>query len=290
MSAFPGGLDRSRVAVERFLAALPSDLYDLRLVPADGAGPVETRRLDAAGVLAALPWLRARNAAGAHVYIRPLVPQHVLVDDLGAKALQAMCEVHRPAAVVETSPGSHQAWITAAADEVEPARAAALARLLASRYGGDPGAASAVQLGRLPGTTNRKARHARPDGGYPYALLHHARAWVDPRARALLASVPLEQPSQAGEDRPVSAVPTIGDAREMAEGHRRLRQALGGGPLDRSRADHAVARRQLARGTPARRVVALLLAGERAAGMPASAALNYARRTGAAAARTRGQA
>jgi hypothetical protein len=284
VSAVTGGPDRSRLAVARLLAALPAALYDVRLVPADGVGPAEVRRLDAAGVLAALPWLRARNAAGRHIYLRPLDPRHVLVDDLDAAALRMLRGAHAVAAIVETSPGSHQAWLTAAPGEVEPARAAALASNLARRYGGDPGAASAVQLGRLPGTTNRKGRHVRADGTYPYALLRHARACIDAAARALLDSL-LVAPHLHDRESLDAPTPTTDDAREMAEGYERLRTALGGELLDRSRADHAVAHRQLARGVAADRVVSMLLAGERATGLPAPAALDYARRTVAAALR-----
>ncbi len=49
--------------------------------------------------------------------------------------------------------------------------------------------------------------------------------------------------------------------------------------LDRSRADHAAARRLLARGMSVAEAIGVVLAGERAGGMPAAAAEAYARRT-----------
>ena len=117
----PVVLDRSAAALARWLAALPAPAYDLRLVPAGGDGPVLCRRLDAAGLMAALPWVRARNAAGCHAFCRPGPPRHVLVDDLGLAALDALAAAHRVAAAVETSPGNHQAWLTLSADDVPPA-------------------------------------------------------------------------------------------------------------------------------------------------------------------------
>ncbi len=123
MTSVPGPivLDRSAAALARWLAALPAPAYDLRLVPAGGDGPVLCRHLDATGVVAALPWVRARNAADVHAYCRPTPARHVLVDDLGPAALDAIAAAHRVAAVVETSEANFQAWLTVSSDDVPPA-------------------------------------------------------------------------------------------------------------------------------------------------------------------------
>ncbi|MBV1798723.1 DNA-primase RepB domain-containing protein [Siccirubricoccus sp. G192] len=159
--------DRTRLAVDRWLAALPAASFDLRLVPADEPGPTLCRRFDAAGFLAALGWIRARNAAGCHVYCRPLANRHVLVDDLCPDAVAELTATHTAAAIVETSKANYQAWITLSAEEIPAPLAAAAARLLARRFGGDLGAASAQQLGRLAGTTNQKEKYRRGDGTAP---------------------------------------------------------------------------------------------------------------------------
>jgi hypothetical protein len=291
-------LDRSAAALARWLAALPAPAYDLRLVPAGGDGPVLCRHLDATGVVAALPWVKARNAAGFHAYCRPTPARHVLVDDLGPAALDAIAAAHRIAALVETSEANFQAWITLAGSDVPPALAGAAARLLASRFGGDPGAAGAAQLGRLVGTTNRKEKHRRRgDGAFPFVLLRGARGGVDPAGAALLAeAAPLVRPAAAAAA-PVAAAepaPSLpGDAapeaarREAAEAARRVALALPpGARLDRSRLDHAAARRLLSRGAGPAFARAAVLAGERARAMPATAAAAYAARTVDAAARS----
>ncbi len=286
--------DRSAAALARWLAALPAPEYDLRLVPAGGDGPVFCRRLDAAGLMAALPWVRARNAAGHHAYCRPASARHLLVDDLGPAALETLAAAHRIAAVVETSEANFQAWITLAGSDVPPALAGAAARLLASRFGGDPGAAGAAQLGRLVGTTNRKEKHRRRgDGAFPFVLLRGARGRVDPAGVALLAEAatlvrPAAPVAAAG---PAPSLPggTALDAarREAAEAARRVALALPpGARLDRSRLDHAAARRLLSRGAGRAFARAAVLAGERARAMPATAAAAYAARTVDAAARS----
>lgn len=277
-------VDRSALAVAGFVAALPAALYDVRLVPSVGGGAVESRRLDRDGIMAALPWLRARNSAGYHVYARPMAASHIMVDDLSPDGVRSLLRVHRPAALVETSPGSYQAWLTITDKQVQRERAAALARLLARRLGGDPGAANPVQLGRLPGTTNRKPERQRPDGSFPYALLRRAAPGADPAAEDLLASLPPEERSYAVET--VTQVRTTAtDLTEATRSQAELRRFLGDARMDRSRADFALARRALSRGVPLQRVVSLVLASERSQEMPSASALNYAARTVAAAAR-----
>ena len=279
------GLALTTGAVTRWTAALPADRYDLRLVPAEGA-PSLMRRLSAAQLLRAVPWMRAMNRVGHHVYARPIATRHVLVDDLCPDGLNAIGARHRLAAVVQTSPHNHQAWITLSASPVEPALAAAVARRLAAEFGGDPGAASAVQVGRLPGFTNPKQIYERADGLFPFAKLIRLEPSVDPGGDALLLAAAASCSTKAvshpprptllapGRLRPCSA------AEEWAEAARRVREVL---PprytLDRSRLDHALARRLLARGAGRERVEAVLLAGERAREMLPAAALAYARRT-----------
>ncbi len=277
-------VDKTAAAVVGFVEALPASVYDLRLVHASGQGAVECRRFDRAGMLNALPWMRARNAADYHVYARPLEFRHVLIDDLGPATVQSLLRHHRPAALVETSPGSFQAWLTVSATHVKREQAAALARLLARRLGGDAGAAGSGQLGRLPGLTNRKPARRRPDGRHPYAVLHLGAAGPDPAADALLASLP-EDTAVDPLDPAGRVYPTVSDQAESVRCEAHLRVVLGGDAIDRSRADYAVARRALLRGQPIERVVALVLAGERAQGMPIKSAYQYATRTVAAAAR-----
>ena len=155
----------------------------------------------------------AANVAGAAVYARVhgAGVEHaphagvVLVDDLDADGVRKL-EVDRlsPSVVVETSPANFQAWVRLAADgQMSRHDAIAAARELATRYGGDPRAVAAYQPGRLPGFTNRKPKHQRSNGMYPFVRLRDARpGLIGPGAVALLrhirdASAPVAQPGRA---------------------------------------------------------------------------------------------
>jgi hypothetical protein len=259
------------------------------------------RQLTTEQLLASVPWLRARNARHGHIYARPSATRHMLVDDLDPDSLSLLMACHRLAAIVETSPWCYQAWLTVAAEPVAPSLAAAVARGLAARFDGDPGATSAVQLGRLPGFTNRKARHERRDGSYSYVLLRQANVCLDPAGPKLLAACVTDSvpPAATMPDSPTPAdirvlhstasallirTPEV----EYLEGLRRVLASLPTGvALDRSRADFAVARRLLARGASPSHVRAVLREGARARELPARLAASYVERTVVAATRAR---
>lgn len=134
--------------------------------------------------------LAAENSRGAHIFVRPFLapgwtdltehPGIVLVDDLSADAVAAMRrDGIVPAALVETSPQNFQAWVRIAAYDVAPCGIArATARDLAVRYGADPRAVAAAQPGRMPGFTNRKEKHRKENGTFPFCRL----VSVDPSA------------------------------------------------------------------------------------------------------------
>ena len=140
-------------------------------------------------ILGRVGWLRHRNAQGADVYVRPAGSVGlVLVDDLTRDALRQMgADGAAPAVIVETSPCNYQAWVRVADAPTLPALATAVGRLLAERYGGDLNSSDWRHYGRLAGVTNRKERHRRADGLFPYVLLHAAVGRLAPAAAALLA-------------------------------------------------------------------------------------------------------
>lgn len=300
------GLARTQTALRRWAEALPSATYCITLVPAAAEGTLgpEKRRFGLAQLTAAAGWLRQRNAAGCHVFGRPDDGRQVLVDDLGEEALEALRAAHRVAAAVRTSPGSHQAWITVSEQPVPEPMLTAAARLLARRFGGDPGAADAHHLGRLPGLCNRKPARQRLDGGYAWVRLLWAEAGVDPGGARLLAEA-VEQSTAPLRLRPAGALsptclapplarPPRGRPRwrlaaeEHAAGEARLRAVLPAGiALDRSRLDHAIARRLLLQGAPTEFVRAVVEAGAKAGELRPIQRSAYAARTVAAAARGR---
>jgi hypothetical protein len=297
-----GGARWTHDDVARWCAALPAPLYDLRLIPADG-GRTEMRRVDAEALLRLVPWLRARNRAGHHVYARPLSTQHILIDDLTPTTLARLREQHAPCVVVETSPALFQAWLTVASEPIDERLAAAAARLLALRYEGDPGAASAVQVGRLPGLRNRKRsrgwRTPAEEILFPLARLRWAAGpAIDPAGPALLRAAVTEMAPSAPSDRTNSAAKHTAHhmspsaaAAEWARGAARVSACLGSGVgFDRSRVDYAIARRLLTRSWRWEAVAAVLSAGPRARELPPSIAARYVVRTLVAASRAAGGA
>ena len=104
-------MDRTQATVRKLLAALPAPGYDLGILSERGM-----YRLEAVAhcrILRMLPYLKYRNAHGAHLYIRPTGESaYTLLDDLTPVTLARLdAEGYSPAAVVETSPGNFQAWL-----------------------------------------------------------------------------------------------------------------------------------------------------------------------------------
>jgi len=164
-------MDRTMNAVERMLAALDAPAYDLGVRSERGMLPGLANH-PAQTVLARIPLLKAHNARGAHIYIRPAGEHRFTVlDDLSAEAVQRLAaDGYEPCAVVETSSGNFQAWLKHSA--LYPATLSTfVAQTLARRYGADPNAADWRRFGRLPGFTNCKPKYRRENGFFPYVLL-----------------------------------------------------------------------------------------------------------------------
>jgi len=164
-------MDRTQIAVERMLGALDAPAYDLGVLSERGMLP-GLANLAASGVMARVPLLKAHNARGAHIYIRPAGEhRYTVLDDLSVEALERLpADGYEPCAVVETSTANFQAWLKHT--EVYPAALSTfVAQTLARRYGADPNAADWRRFGRLPGFTNCKPRYRKGNGLFPYVLL-----------------------------------------------------------------------------------------------------------------------
>ncbi len=189
-------LDRTTAAVRRQLAAMGCDRYAIGV--RDPARGMLTREGSAAEIVEGIGWLKAMNAQGNDISVRPVGSNGlVLVDDLSARALK---ELNRdgltPAAVTETSPDTYQAWVRVSDGPLLPDIATEAAREVAARYGGDPKSADWRQYGRLAGFTNQQPEHTREDGQQPYVRLREAR----------------------GGDAPAAARDVLGKAQERFEG------------------------------------------------------------------------
>jgi hypothetical protein len=156
------------------LDALDAPAYDIGVLSDRGMLP-GLSNLSAEGVVSRLSLLKAHNARGAHIYIRPAGEHRFTVlDDLNSDSVARLTgDGLEPCAVVETSFGNFQAWLKH--DGVYPAHLSTfIAQTLATRYGADPSAADWRRFGCLPGFTNCKPKYRRDNGLYPYVLLRSA--------------------------------------------------------------------------------------------------------------------
>jgi len=177
-------------ALRDFTNALPSQLYDVRIIPRKRGNRPATRNWTRAVLLApdTIKFLRAANADDSDIFIRPGFANYVLVDfDADGDArLKALLDGGVPVALaVRTSPDHVQAWIDIGPmREVTADEGAEAARILARRYGGDMGATGRMQLGRAPGFFNRKPKYRDENGHFP--LVRIIRSRPGRRATAIL--------------------------------------------------------------------------------------------------------
>jgi hypothetical protein len=185
-------------AIRRQLAAMPNELYLVRLIHHHTRRAFPGERLCTAvqlGNAATVRFLRARNREGCDVYVQPYAGDqnagYILVDldSAQSKVIRTMCaHGHDPCVVLQTSPGHLQAWVRLSSSPLEPTVATAAAKLLALAYGGDRASTDWRHLGRLAGFTNQKPAR-RTAGGYaPWVKVVGAKIGLAPQAEALLRS------------------------------------------------------------------------------------------------------
>ncbi|PYT25476.1 MAG: hypothetical protein DMG57_25070 [Acidobacteria bacterium] len=148
-------------AIRSQLAAMPNELYLIRLIHHQTGRPFPGERLWTAAQLvraATIRFLRVRNGEGCDVYIQPYTGNqnagYILVDldRADPTAVEVMrANGHDPCVVLQTSPGHLQAWIRLSTSPLEPAVATAAGRHLAHLYGGDWASTDWRHLGRLAG-------------------------------------------------------------------------------------------------------------------------------------------
>jgi hypothetical protein len=249
----------ARVAMDQ-LEALGAECFDIGVKRFDGT-MILREGWGAKQVLKSLLWLRRENLNRGHIYVRPAGAHGLsLVDDLKADTFVRMkADGFAPAAVVETSPGNFQAWLKhgEVLDEAASTRAA---KLLAERYGGDPGSADWRHFGRLAGFTNPKPSRRLASGLQPFARLLEASGQVYRQAPVFLAEI---SAALAGEGATVGdgdqngvgqGAPELPPIKPLAEFHDDPRY---GGDLHR--ADLAWARHAAAMGLSASEIQAAIM-------------------------------
>lgn len=169
-------IDRTYLAVRRQLEAMSCAAFEVGIRDRDGR--MMTRSWTSTEVLKSVPWLKRENAKGADIYVRPAGEKShglILVDDLNqAQLFQMKTTGLEPAAVVETSPHSHQAWIRLTDHPLNPEVATTASKAIAAHYAADSNSANWRHFGRLAGFTNRKPEHTTKTGHNPWVLCHES--------------------------------------------------------------------------------------------------------------------
>src|SRR5438552_1903283 len=122
---FDPGLHLTRQAIRRQLAAMPHDLYLIRLIHCQTKRAFPGERLWTGSQLihpTTVRFLRVRNREGCDVYIHPYTEErnsgYILVDldHRGPSVVDAMrTNGHEPCVILQTSPGNLQAWVQVSA-------------------------------------------------------------------------------------------------------------------------------------------------------------------------------
>ena len=193
------GLFLTRMAMGRQLAAMPHEIYLVRMIHQATHQAFPGERMWTAGELtnlATVRFLRVRNREGCDIYLHPFVEGrnagYILLDldhanDAVVKSLRA--HGHEPCVVLQSSPGHYQAWLRLSRSPLEPALATAVAQQLARTHGGDLASAHWRHLGRLAGFTNQKPQRRSHTGYAPWVKIVYAQAGLVSRAEQLLHSV-----------------------------------------------------------------------------------------------------
>ena len=224
---------------------MSSQIFEVGLFKPEADGSKECamipRTWDAEHVLNSIAWMRLQNLNGRNIYVRPAGEHNLtLIDDLKASSLRDMAAVgFQPALIVETSPNNFQAWLKHLRPLSKEVSTAA-ARELASRFGGDIGAADWRHFGRLAGFTNRKAKYQSVDGLFPFVKLSSATGHVYDRADEFVSRVELrvEEESEKRQERQWSRTKAGGTPPTRTIEHFRSNPVYGG---DKTRSDLAFA-------------------------------------------------
>jgi hypothetical protein len=273
-------------AIRRQLAAMPHEIYLIRLIHHTTREPFPGERFWTApqlGYAPAVRFLRMRNREGCDIYIQPYASQdrnagYILVDldRTNLAVIESMrANGHDPCVVLQTSPGHLQAWIHLSTSPLEPAVATAAGKQLAGLYGGDLASTDWRHLGRLAGFTNQKPQRRTPGGYAPWVKIVHTHPGLARNADGLLQSaiqlpapaLPLTQETIPGKPsacagRLQNTVPPSIAAAEAAQIYQgwmqRWRIAERFPQPDWSIVDFWIARQLLSQGTSAEQVRAIL--------------------------------
>jgi hypothetical protein len=287
---FDRGLNLTLQAIRRQLAAMPNDLYLIRLIHHQTRRAFPGERLWTAAQLiqpATIRFLRVRNREGCDIYIHPYTQErnagYILVDlDQASPAVVESMRTngHEPCVVLQTSPRNLQAWVHVSATPIEPAVATSIGKQLAHAYGGDRASTDWRHLGRLAGFTNQKPQRRDERGYSPWVKVWHTHAGLAREGPTLVQSAERSlgrysnlppspyvclTPPACGAAADANLLASSTAAPEAANIYRgwlqRLRILERFPQPDWSIADKWIAKELLQRGTPTARVAAILQCG-----------------------------
>jgi RepB DNA-primase from phage plasmid len=276
---FDHGFHLTLQAMRRQLAAMPCDLYLIRLIHHQTRRAFPGERLWTATPLthpATVRFLRVRNREGCDVYLQPYAeeynPGYILVDLDHAPPgiLETMRSQGMPPCVVlQTSPGHLQAWVHVSTTPLEPSVASALGRQLARLYHGDLASTDWRHLGRLAGFTNQKPLRRNARGYAPWVRVLYASAGLAPQGTAWcqaaiqVVAASFQRPTAGLErGRPTDAgAPSMSMTGTYADGLRRLSILERFPQPDWSIADKWIAKELLRGGNSPADVATILRAG-----------------------------
>jgi hypothetical protein len=267
-------------AVRRQIAAMPCDLYLIRLIHHQTRRPFPGERLWTAAQLthpATLRFLRVRNREGCDIYVQPYADNrnagYVLVDldHSRPESIETMrADGLAPCLILQTSPGNLQAWLHVSAIALEPALATWIGKHVARRYGGDLASTDWRHLGRLAGFTNQKPHRLNRRGYPPWVKVLYAQpglavqgpALLHAAQHALTATSQLEAAARAHSPIDHADARTVSQASQLyADCLQRLRIPERFPQPDWSIADKWIAKELLHRGISAPEAAAILRAG-----------------------------
>jgi hypothetical protein len=282
---FDRGLMLTSQAIRRQCAAMPHELYLIRLIHQPTRRPFPGERLwtaDQLMHLATIRFLRARNREGCDIYVHPYAQDHnagyILVDlDRAEPTVVAAMSArgHEPCVVLQTSPGHLQAWVQVSSTPLPPDIATAIGKRLALTYGGDRASTDWRHLGRLAGFTNQKPQRRTSAGYAPWVKVVYTHPGLAPHADELLQSAAASvsasaQPTHLGlcPDRVPCSQPAAASAITVAQATaiyqtwmHRWQIAERFAPPDWSIVDLWIARALLAQGWPPDQVQSIVRLG-----------------------------
>lgn len=183
--------DRSLEAIQKQIRAMGGEYFDL-LIQKVSSGVKLLRTWSGNEIERLTGWLKRMNARGHDILIRPS-GEHglVLVNDLNAKEVERLQGSRfAAAAVIQTAPGHHQAWVKLSDQGITPRVRAMVGESLAEKRPGDAEYGAQNAYGYLAGFMNHSSGLGS-HGRQPNVLARDCTGRVGAGGSAYLAQVEL---------------------------------------------------------------------------------------------------